>query len=143
VTAVLAITAVSIVSVIILALNPQLTFLVGLFGLTLTYLAVAVAGMLFPYRQRDVFEASPYNRRIGKMPVITLVGIISFLTMGGATTILLLDPNSGTNWHLNTNRVLLGAGIFVAGFPIYYLIRAIQRARGVDVELAYREIPPE
>jgi APA family basic amino acid/polyamine antiporter len=141
--AVLAITAISVVSVIILALNPQLTFLVGLFGLTLTYLTVAIAGILFPYRQRDAFEASPYNRRIGKVPVISLVGVLSFLTMGGATTILLLDPNSGTNWHLNTNRVLLGAGIFLAGFPIYYVIRAIQRSRGIDVGLAFKEIPPE
>ncbi len=143
VTAVFAITVISVVSVIILAFNPQLTFLVGLFGLCLTYLTVGVAGMLFPYRQRDVFNASPYNKRIGNVPVMTLVGAFALLTMAGAATILLLDPNSGTHWDLNFRRVLLGAGIFVAGIPIYYVIRAIQRARGIDVELAYREIPPE
>lgn len=143
VAAVVVITIVSVISVVILALNPQLTFLVGLFGLCLTYLAVAIAGILFPYRQRDVFEASPYNRRVGRIPVMTLVGIASLVTMAGATAILLLDENSGTNWRLNTNRVLLGAGIFLAGFPLYYMIRAIQRARGVDVDLAFRQIPPE
>ncbi len=63
--------------------------------------------------------------------------------MAAATAILLLDENSGTNWRLNTNRVLLGAGIFLAGLPLYYIIRAIQRARGVDVDLAFRQIPPE
>jgi hypothetical protein len=77
------------------------------------------------------------------VPIITLVGVLSLLTMGGAVAILLLDPNSGTHWELNTNRVLLGAGIFLAGLPLFYVIRAIQRARGVDIELAYREIPPE
>lgn len=143
VTAVFAITVISVVSVIILAFNPQLTFLVGLFGLCLTYLTVGVAGMLFPYRQRDVFNASPYSQRIGNVPVMTLVAAFALLTMAGAATILLLDPNSGTHWDLNFRRVLLGAGIFVAGFLIYYVIRAVQRARGIDVELAFREIPPE
>ena len=143
VVAVMVIAALGITSVVIISLNPQLTFLVGLFGLALTYLTVAVAGILFPYRKPEVFEASPYNRRIGRVPIITLVGVLSLLTMGGAVAILLLDPNSGTHWELNTNRVLLGAGIFLAGLPLFYVIRAIQRARGVDIELAYREIPPE
>lgn len=143
VVAVATISVFSVVSVIVLALNPQLTFLVGLFGLALTYLMVGVAGILFPYRNRDAFEASPYNGRIGGVPVMTIVGVIALLTMAGAVTVLLLDPNSGTHWDLNTNRVVLGAGIFLAGLPIYYLIRAIQRARGIDIDLAYREIPPE
>lgn len=143
VVAVLVITVLGITSVVIISLNPQLTFLVGLFGLALTYLTVAVAGILFPYRKPDVFEASPYNGRIGRVPIITVVGVVSLLTMGAAMAILLLDPNSGTHWRLNTNRVLLGAGIFLAGLPLFYLIRALQRARGVDVDLAYKEIPPE
>ena len=143
VVAVMVIAALGITSVVILSLNPQLTFLVGLFGLALTYLTVSVAGIVFPYRKPDVFEASPYNRRLGGVPVISIVGMLSLLTMGGALTILLLDPNSGTHWDANTNRVLLGAGIFLAGFPLYYIIRAIQRARGVKIDLAYKEIPPE
>lgn len=141
--AVVVITVVSLISVVIISLNQQLSFLVGLFGLSLTYISVAVAGILFPYRKRDVFEASPYNGRLGGVPVMTLVGVASLLTMGVAVAILLLDRNSGTNWDLNTNRVLLGAGIFLAGLPIFYIIRAFQRARGVNVDLAFREIPPE
>lgn len=143
VVAVMVIAALGVTSVVILSLNPQLTFLVGLFGLALTYLTVAVAGITFPYRKPDVFEASPYNGRVGRVPTITLVGIASLLTMGTAMAILLLDPNSGTHWQMNTNRVLLGAGIFLLGLPLYYIIRAIQRARGVDIDLAYKEIPPE
>jgi amino acid transporter len=141
--AVFVITALAAVSVVILSLNPQLTFLVGLFGLCLTYLSVAVAGIFFPYRKPDVFEASPYNGRIGGVPTMTLVGIASLVTMGAGVFVLLTDPNSGTHWQLNTNRVVLGACIFLAGFPLYFVIRAIQRSRGVDPELAYREIPPE
>jgi hypothetical protein len=75
--------------------------------------------------------------------VLTLVGIGSFVLMGVAMANLLLDPNSGTNWHLNTNRVILVAAIFVVALPIFYIIKAVQRSRGVNVDLAYTVIPPE
>ena len=63
--------------------------------------------------------------------------------MAVAVANLLLDPNSGTNWHLNTNRVILVAAVFLIGLPIFYVIRAVQRARGINVDLAYTVIPPE
>jgi amino acid transporter len=141
--AVAVITVVGIISVIILAFNPSLTFLVGLFGLSITYLCVAVAGIVFPYRQRDVFEASPYNHRLGGIPVMSIVAAVALVFMAGASVILLLDSNSGTNWHINTNRVILAASVFVIGLPIYYGIRALQRRQGVNIDLAFREIPPE
>jgi hypothetical protein len=33
--------------------------------------------------------------------------------------------------------------IFLIGLPLYYVIRAFQKSRGIDVDLAYKEIPPE
>ena len=142
-TSIAAITVVSLISVVIVSLNPQLTFLVGLVGLCLTYLIVSVAGMALPYRKPDLFEASPYNRRIGRVPVLTIVASASFVLIAVAMTNLLLDPNSGTNWHLNTNRVVLVAAIFIVALPIFYIIRAIQRTRGINIDLAYTVIPPE
>jgi basic amino acid/polyamine antiporter, APA family len=143
VTAIAVITVASVISVIIVSLNPQLTFLVGLIGLCLTYLIVSIAGTVLPYRTPELFEASPYNQRIGRVPVLTAVGIGSFVLMAVAVVNLLLDPNSGTNWHLNTNRVILVAAVFLIGLPIFYVIRAVQRSRGINVDLAYTVIPPE
>jgi APA family basic amino acid/polyamine antiporter len=143
VTAIAVITGASVISVIIVSLNPQLTFLVGLVGLCLTYLIVSVAGMVLPYRKPELFEASPYNQRIRGIPVLTIVAAGSFVLMAVAVVNLLLDPNSGTNWHLNTNRVILVAAVFLIALPIFYVIRAVQRARGINVDLAYTVIPPE
>mgnify|MGYP000392019602 CR=1 FL=1 len=143
VVATLIIMALSLVSVAILAFNPELSALVGLFGLTLTYLAVSVAGILFPYRQPDVFAASPYPQRIGGVPVVSVIAAVSLATSIVLAVILLRDPNSGTSWEFNRGTVLLAVGVFLAGLPIYYLLRAIQRGRGVDVDLAYKEIPPD
>ncbi len=143
VVAVAVITVVSVISVIIVSLNPQLTFLVGLVGLCLTYLIVSVAGAALPFRKPELFESSPYNQRFRGIPVLTIVGVASAVLMAVAVVNLLLDPNSGTNWHLNTDRVILVVAVFLVALPIFYTIRAIQRARGINIDLAYTVIPPE
>jgi basic amino acid/polyamine antiporter, APA family len=133
----------SVGAVLLVGLSPSLTFVVGLMGLTFTYVFVSIAGIAFPYRQKDTFEASPFNRRIGRLPVMTLLAVVSTAAIAIIIVILLRDKNSGTSWDLNRFRVELSLGILVAGFIVYQVIKLVQKARGVDVELAYREIPPE
>ncbi len=141
--ATLIIMAAGLVSVGILAFNPDLTALVGLFGLTLTYIVVSIAGLLFPYRQPEVFAASPYTGRVGGIPLVSIVAAVSLVASLIIAVILLRDVNSGTSWEVNRGTVLLAFGVFLAGLPLYYLLRAVQRSRGIDVDLAYKEIPPD
>lgn len=143
VNAMIVIAIVSLVSVAIVGTNQNLTFIVGLFGLTVTYLFVSVAGIVFPYRQRETFEASPYNGRIAGVPIVSLVGVLSLVGMALISYVLLDDQNSGTAWAVNPERVVLAVAVPVIGFVAYFVIRAIQGTRGVNVDLAYREIPPE
>lgn len=137
------ITVLGLTSVVIVGLNPSLTFIVGLLGLTWTYLIVSVAGIVFPYRQPDAFEAGPFRRRIRGVPVMSILGVVSLLAIVAVAAVLVLDQNSGTSLALNGDRVILGVVVLAAGLPLYYIARAIQRARGIDIALAYRELPPE
>ncbi|MEI6709645.1 MAG: APC family permease [Actinomycetota bacterium] len=141
--AVAIISVLSAVSVVIVGMHPNLTFVVGLLGLTVTYLLVSVAGIIFPFRQKDVFEASPFNGRIGGFPTMSLVAILSFIGIGIITTTLLMAQYSGTSWQYNRSRVILCIAIVVLAAPLYYIIRAIRKSQGVNIDLAYQEIPPE
>jgi hypothetical protein len=38
---------------------------------------------------------------------------------------------------------LINLAIFFSGFAVYYIASAIQRRRGVDLSLAFKQIPPE
>jgi basic amino acid/polyamine antiporter, APA family len=143
VNAVLMIAVVCIGAVVLVALEPKLGALVVLLGQTLTFVCVGLAAMVFPYRQAAVFAASPFNRRIGGLPLISVLGGLSAACMIGMMIILLEDPNSGTAWSTNPGRVITCAIIFGGGLIIYQAIRMFQRMRGVDIDLAYREIPPE
>ena len=143
VNAMIVITIISLISVAIVGANQNLTFIVGLFGLTVTYLFVSVAGIFFPFRQRDTFEASPYNARVGGFPVVSIIGILSLIGMALISYVLLSDANSGTAIAVNPERVALAIIVPIIGFVAYFVIKTIQRSRGVNIDLAYREIPPE
>jgi APA family basic amino acid/polyamine antiporter len=132
-----------LIAVLILALNPTLTAIVGLLGLTITYICVSVAAIMFPYRQPDAFAASPFNGRLMGIPIVTLVGALSLTASILVAGILLTDQNSGTSWVLNPNTLIMVAAVVVAGPILYYVLRAIQASRGINVALAYKEIPPD
>jgi len=34
-------------------------------------------------------------------------------------------------------------GIVVFGLVVYYVARAVRRSQGIDVDLVYKELPPE
>lgn len=143
VNAVLLIATLAVVSVAVVAFNPDLGALVVLLGQSLTFIAVGIAATFFPYRKPEVFEASPFNRRIRGIPMMSIVGAISVATATCASVILATDVNSGTSWAANRDRVWLVIGIFFGSFFLYQAARLIQKARGIDIDLAYKEIPPE
>ncbi len=56
---------------------------------------------------------------------------------------MLADVNSGTSLAMNLNMVFIAIGIYLSGLIVYLISRYVQRARGVNITLAYQEIPPE
>jgi basic amino acid/polyamine antiporter, APA family len=77
------------------------------------------------------------------IPTITLVGIISLPPLALIEWALLADVNSGTSLQGSPGILTFVLVLFVVGLPIYYIVRALQRRRGINVDLAYKEIPPE
>jgi APA family basic amino acid/polyamine antiporter len=106
----------------------------------LTFFVVAATAIWFPYRRRELYEASPIRRSIGGIPVISLVGVAALLVyvlfFYPLATNNTLGANTTTGWV--ATGIIAGLGIVI--YPISYLIN---KARGVDLRLAFRELPPE
>jgi APA family basic amino acid/polyamine antiporter len=115
--------------------------LVGIFGFILGFIVVSVAAIVFPYRQRAVFESSPVNRRFGGVPVMTFVGVLSVIALVIMAWAFLTDPSAGLNGH--PGLIWMNVGIFLSGLVIYYIAKAVQRRRGVDISRRFAEIPIE
>lgn len=112
-------------------------------GLTFTLAITAISGMLLPFRQKEMVDASPYARKVLGIPLFTLVGGLSFLGFAAAIAVLLWDKGSDSSLQYDPGKLELSAIVYAAGFAIYFIAAAIRRRQGIDLSLAHRELPPE
>jgi hypothetical protein len=81
------------------------------------------------------------KRTVGGVPLITIAGVINLILF---TLILYssftLPAFSGPVGPVAIAFVL---GIYIVGLIIYFVVAAIRRQQGVDLDLLYSEIPPE
>ena len=148
-TPVVAIWVVSIGSIIALyfyVFTSYYSTLTGIFGFILGFIVVSIAAIAFPYRLPGVFESSPVRARVGGIPVMSIVGTLSLIACVAAAIIYLRDPFAGLQ-HADGSyywtRIFYNVAIFLAGFVIYFVARAINRSRGVDIDRRFKEIPVE
>lgn len=119
------------------------TTLAVLLGVSFTMVFTAISGIVLPFRQPALVAASPYARRVLGIPLFSLVGGISLVGFVGAIVILALDQGSGVSIAKNPGKLGLAIAIYALGFAIYFASKAIRRRQGIDLELAYHELPPE
>jgi len=127
--------------------------LTGIFGFLLSFLMVSLAAVLFPYRQRSVFEGSPVRWRIGKVPVVSIVGALSFAACGFMVWVYLNDPLSGLSavphntggifGHQTFFMFILNIFIWLLGWGVYWVAKMVRSRRGIDLSATYRELPVE
>ncbi len=129
----------SIVALAIYVFTPLFATLVGIFGFILSFCMVSIAAILLPYRLPDVFETSAVNQRIGKLPVISIIGVICLITCIFMGWVFIQDPLSG----LTPTMIIFNIVVFLSGLVVYYLAKWVQSRRGVDVSLSYKELPSE
>lgn len=113
-----------------------------IFANVLTYLTAALAAALLPYRRPQLFESSPVNYRWAGIPVMAIVGGLAVITMAILLVVILNDPISGFSVGDPFN-LIFNVGVYLFGAVYYFAARYIQRMRGVNVDLAFQEIPVE
>ena len=119
------------------------------YGLTLgvtfacgyVFVITCLAGALLPYRAKDVYEASPGAKyKIGNIPLVTILGAIGFVLGGVMVMMFMLYPQLGLTSAL-AYWVVFGVLAFSAIW--YFLVKNAQKSRGINVDYAFKEIPPE
>ncbi len=112
----------------------------GFLGQCIPFMGVCLAAVIFPFRRKRDFDSSSIAYRWGKVPVISVIGVIAFVCVAFVFYRLLVDANYGANNHLSevmTIAVTVFALIWYAAFRIY-------RARqGADIKGQFSEIPVE
>jgi basic amino acid/polyamine antiporter, APA family len=115
------------------------------FGFWLAVGIVCLGGALFPFLRPQLFAQAPriVRAKIGPVPILTIVGIASWggawFVSYAASTIQYLEI---TGPYPYAYLIFLPI-VFVIGIVGYFVSYAIQRSRGVPVDLIAKELPPD
>ena len=131
-----------IVFLYVYAFDPSFATIAGFFGQVFTFILTSLAAIVFPIRQKDMFEASPVSWRIGGVPVISILGVLSVVGLVLIEWAFLNDPNSGISVQ-SPLMLWINIGVFGSGFVYYAIAKAVRARQGIDLGLVFREIPPE
>jgi amino acid transporter len=133
-----------IVSEAFLIVMTYTTYLSGLaaaIGLFIANFVTFLAAAVLPYKGKKMYEASPISKyKIAGIPLITVLGVGGMIFALCLTIPMLLDSRYLANSPLSLSIL---AGSIVLGFVIYYASKAFRKTRGIDLSLAFTEIPPE
>ncbi len=108
-----------------------------------TQLVAVIAITLFPFLKPELFENCPMivKRRIGKVPVITIIGGITLVYLIWLIVASFLFPAVGGIISLET--ILTLAGMFVSGLVVYYIARWYRlNKEGIDITKTFKSVPP-
>jgi APA family basic amino acid/polyamine antiporter len=106
---------------------------------------VGIAAIMFPSRRPDLYQASPANIRFAGIPVLYIVAPLAILVMLFLVWLTVTYPAlalAGTADNLWQLPAFMGM-IVVIGLALYYGAKMVRSGQGVDVDLVYRELPPE
>ena len=147
-----ALAVVGILTIIVAVLDAYYSTILGGFLATTVIVAIAflpngVTAALLPFRRKDIYDLAPriVTRKIAGFPVLTLTGLLH--AVGFLVLIVLVFANpaaAGTNnGQLSTGPLTIIAFGLIASVIFYPIARAIRRRQGIDLDLIFREIPPE
>ncbi len=142
--AILIITVIAVIGVIDAAtggvMGAQLNFV---FFAVCTQLVPVTAITLFPFLKPDLFENSSafVRRKIGKVPVITIVGAITLAYLLWMIIASFLFPAVGG--RIGSGTLLTLAGFVLSGLIVFYIARWYRlRKEGVDINWTFQSVPP-
>jgi APA family basic amino acid/polyamine antiporter len=112
----------------------------GVLAGVVTILAVSVAAIVFPFRRPELYRNSPANVSVAGIPVLPIVAVLSIVVMVALAYIVLSYPQLGiVPWQ---GFAFMGS-LVVLGLLIFFIARGVRSTQGINLDLIYRELPPE
>ena len=119
------------------------TVVVGAFAQIITLGIGCLAASLLPFKRKDLYETAPIRGHFGPIPRLTVIGVLGAIAATLIVVNFARDPSSGVNPSAAPTMFWVSLAMFPAGVLLYYISAAVRRREGVDLGLAFKEIPPE
>jgi basic amino acid/polyamine antiporter, APA family len=113
------------------------TQVLGLLG---TFMLVALAGAVLPFRRPDLYKQAASGRRVLGLPLLTLVSLIAFAIYAFFTVVLATQDVLAANSSVGIKALIVIAVVALIAYPLSYMVN---KSRGLDLSLANKTLPPE
>ncbi len=122
---------------------PQASLLGALIAQLVAFIVVSIAGIAFPYRLPALWQSAG-GRGLFGVPTVTLAGIGGVVCLGYLMYLFVTNTVLNATFAVTRDISLWVMGSVIGLGVIWYIGAYLyNRSRGVDVTLAYAEIPPE
>jgi amino acid transporter len=132
--------AIAFVWVCLYAFTNSILVLGGFLGQCIPFMGVCLAAIVFPFRRKREFESSPIAYRWGKVPVISVIGVVALGCVAFVFYRLLVDAAYGANNHLSE---IMTIAVTVFALTWYAAFRVYRARQGADLKGQFSEIPVE
>jgi amino acid transporter len=115
---------------------------VFVFAGSLQHIVTGLSGTVFPFRRKDLYSKSPCKKwEIRGFPLMTIFGVVDVVFMSIITVYLLLQATIPYGL-VNVPSIIIGSAAWVSGPIVYYFAKWYRAREGIDIGLAFKEIPP-
>ena len=102
---------------------------------------VCAAGMVFPFRQPVTYASSPLAKyKIAGIPLVSITGFLGMVYNLVFTILYLAIPALGITGY--PPSFIMVIAVFIAAALYYYIMKWYRFKHGIDVTLAFQEVPP-
>jgi amino acid transporter len=118
------------------------TYFTSIPAWTSGYWIVMLSGFFFPFIGKEVYNRCPpiVKSKILGLPSISFSGLLGMISLGVVMYYLVNDPSvSG----ISVQGILFVSTIYLTGIVIYFAVKNYRKREGIDISLAFKEIPPE
>jgi len=114
----------------------------GTMGVYMSCGIVGLAALLFPFRRKDIFEKAPsyVKARVAGIPIMAVFGLLTFVISEAVAVFTALPAFTGA--PLNPFYVSFMISVYIFAFVYYWIVAWYNKSRGLDMSVAYRELPP-
>jgi amino acid transporter len=117
-------------------------FLYASFGWMVMQAFVSIAGIVYPWRRKDLFETSPsvVKRKFAGLPTITWLGIGALICSIYIAYASVAPAYQGT---FQPGYLTFSISLMIVGAIIYGIAWAYRKREGLPLSLTFKLIPPE
>ena len=107
------------------------------------FIAVGLTAIVFPFAKKKLYETMPMKMSVGGIPVLSIAGVLSVIFFGAMASVYIWGPDyaaAGGAWTNFTTYTLVF--FYIAAIVIYFAAFYYWKQKGLDLSLAFKEIPP-